>query len=356
VNGRPIGDPARLPRVDGAHRELWEPLWKARVSMSDVEIALLRTPDLRRLHYLRHNGSAYVATAHTYSRLQHTLGVFALVAHLRPDDAALRVAALLHDVGHAPFSHTLETIDGVDHHTWTALRVQSPTITSILARHGIGFADVLQLIAGDRPSLLRNADGHLQCDHLDSFVRSAAARGILSWDPPSLLGRLVAEEARLRFDADAAEQLAELIIEEATFHLGATNIATGVALRELVRALIARGQVTLEALADMTDARLETMLLEHPATRAGAWRLFYEPHRLRVRATVEDAVEDDVRSDADLDPTIRIERLYLAMPHDEHGGVLGRSLMLRSRVEELERRLGCYTVEGLLPPERVRSG
>lgn len=352
MNERQIGDPARLPRVDGAHRELWEPLWRVRVSLSDVEIELLRTPDLRRLHYLRHNGSAYVATAHTYSRLQHTLGVFALVAHLRPDDAALRVAALLHDVGHAPFSHTLETIEGVDHHTWTALRVRSSHIASILARHSMDLGHVLQLIAGDRPSLLRNTDGDLQCDHLDSFVRSAAARGILPWDPPWLLDRLVAEEARLRFDADAAEQLAELILEEAAFHLGATNLATGVALRELVRALIVRGHVTIEVLADMTDARLETFLLEHPVTRAGAWRLFYEPHRLRVRASVEG----EGRGDAELDPTIRIERLYLAMPHDEHGGVLGRSPMLRSRVEELERRLGRYTVEGLLPPERLSSG
>ncbi|MFO7547234.1 MAG: HD domain-containing protein [Trueperaceae bacterium] len=346
---RLVGDPATLPRVDGAHRELWEPLWKLRISLQDVEVELLRTPDLRRLHYLRHNGSAYVATAHTYSRLQHTLGVFALVAHLRQDDTVLRVAALLHDVGHAPFSHTLETIDGVDHHAWTAKRVRSSSIAGVLARHAIVPDDVLQLVDGERHSLLRNTDAKLQCDHLDSFVRSAATRGILAWDPQWLLSRLVADEFALRFDTDAAELMAELIVEEAAFHLGAANIATGVALRELVRALLARGQTTLDELADMTDARLETLLLEHRTTRAGAWRLFYEPHRLRVRTIGED----DEGSGAELDPTIRIDRLYLAMPHDEHGGILRRSLRLRSLVDELERRLGRYAVEGLLPPEPV---
>lgn len=317
--------------------------------MQEVEVELLRTPDLRRLHYLRHNGSAYVATAHTYSRLQHTLGVFALVAHLRPEDAVLRVAALLHDVGHAPFSHTLESIEGVDHHAWTAKRVRSSNIADVLARHAIAPDDVLQLVDGDRHNLLRNTDDTLQCDHLDSFVRSAASRGILPWDPPWLLSRLVAAEAALRFDAGAAEQMAELIVEEAAFHLGATNIATGVALRELVRALLAHGQITLEALADMTDARLETLLLDHHATRAGAWRLFYEPHRLRVRAIGEDPEG----TAAELDPTVRIDRLYLAMPHDEDGGVLRRSHRLRSLVDGLERRLGRYAVEGLLPPEPV---
>jgi len=50
------------------------------------------------------------------NRLQHTLGVFSLVAHFCPENVLLRAAALLHDVGHAPFSHALERLDGVDHH------------------------------------------------------------------------------------------------------------------------------------------------------------------------------------------------------------------------------------------------
>ncbi|OME92287.1 HD domain-containing protein [Paenibacillus lautus] len=68
---------------------------------------------LRRLHLVRHGGAFFINSHHTFSRLQHTLGVFALTAHFEPDNRVLRVAALLHDIGHPPFSQTLDSLEGV---------------------------------------------------------------------------------------------------------------------------------------------------------------------------------------------------------------------------------------------------
>ncbi|WP_172194342.1 HD domain-containing protein [Saccharibacillus qingshengii] len=107
---------------------LLDPLWGTATELSAVEAALLRTPALRRLHYVRHAGPAALHTQHTSTRLQHTLGVFALIAHFAPDWSELRAAALLHDVGHGPFSHALEGIGGFDHHRRSEAERHSPEI------------------------------------------------------------------------------------------------------------------------------------------------------------------------------------------------------------------------------------
>jgi len=78
--------------------------------------ALLETPELQRLHSVHQLGLAYlVFPGARHSRLEHSLGAYhvagqmARALHLDADEAALvRAAALLHDLGHPPFSHTLE--------------------------------------------------------------------------------------------------------------------------------------------------------------------------------------------------------------------------------------------------------
>lgn len=70
-----------------------------------------------------------------YPLIEHTLGVLALVAHFRPEDELLRVAALLHDIGHLPLSHTLEGVAGLDHHAIGVQLVQSDPIRPVLEKH-----------------------------------------------------------------------------------------------------------------------------------------------------------------------------------------------------------------------------
>jgi HD superfamily phosphohydrolase len=160
-------------RIDGALDDLWEPLWRLPVRLFPEEKALLRSKPIRRLHFIRHGGASFINSHHTYSRLQHTLGVFALTAHFEPDNRALRAAALLHDTGHAPFSHTFDSLEGVDHHRWTQEVVFSEAVVNILSLANIHPADVMNYIDGTWRSMVRNKDGTLHADHLDSWVRSA---------------------------------------------------------------------------------------------------------------------------------------------------------------------------------------
>jgi hypothetical protein len=103
-------------------------------------VELLDCPEvqrLRRVHQLGVSELTYPGASHT--RLAHTLGVLHLmqqmyqhIERIRPDEsvsicrARLLAAAVLHDVGHGPFSHLFETCLGIDHEEWSVKIVRDP--------------------------------------------------------------------------------------------------------------------------------------------------------------------------------------------------------------------------------------
>ncbi len=124
-------------------------------------VKLLDCPEvqrLRRIHQLGVSDFTYPGASHT--RLAHTLGVLHLmlqmhqhVEQIRDDEsvrtcrARLLAAAVLHDVGHGPFSHLFEPCLGFDHEEWSvkivrnasgqvnaALRAFDPTLSESVAQ------------------------------------------------------------------------------------------------------------------------------------------------------------------------------------------------------------------------------
>ncbi len=93
---------------------------------------LISTPEVQRLRRIRQLGMAtYAYSGADHSRLSHSLGVMETarralghlaVEHTLPDQAALLlpVAAVLHDIGHGPFSHVFERVSGIHHEAVTA--------------------------------------------------------------------------------------------------------------------------------------------------------------------------------------------------------------------------------------------
>ncbi|MEK3795618.1 HD domain-containing protein [Paenibacillus sp. FSL R7-0204] len=291
-------------RLDGALDEIYEPLWKLRIQLTDEEKALLRSKKVRRLHYIRHGGASFINTHHTYSRLQHTLGVFALTAHFEPDNRTLRAAALLHDIGHAPFSHTLESLPGVDHHEWTREAVFSQEIVDILAHAKIRTTDVMDYIDGSKRSLLRNKDGILHADHLDSWVRSAFVGGYLTITTGELLEEMSYRNGSLQFTLEAGKQVTELIWEEARMQASPANIGVNAIMRKLAGRVIHKDEIEAAKLPAMTDTHIEQLLCSDPDTREEYEQLLMESWRIRVsREKPAFPVETAVLS-----------KLYLAMP------------------------------------------
>ena len=88
---------------------------------------LLRTPEMNKLSHIKQLGLAHLVFpgAH-HTRFEHSLGASHIVGRIadslsmeKQDKDTIQAAAMLHDVGHGPYSHTLEHIlaerGGMDH-------------------------------------------------------------------------------------------------------------------------------------------------------------------------------------------------------------------------------------------------
>jgi uncharacterized protein len=97
-------------------------------------VELLDTPEVQRLRWIHQLGvSNLTYPGADHNRLAHSLGVVHLthqalqhLAHISDDDAQtshgrapVMVAAMIHDIGHGPFSHLFEPCLGVDHEEWS---------------------------------------------------------------------------------------------------------------------------------------------------------------------------------------------------------------------------------------------
>lgn len=183
-----------------------------------LEAALVDSRPMQRLRSIQQLGvMSLVFPGAVHSRFSHALGAMALAgqvfdalaarapaelaARLGPRERRLvRAAALLHDLGHAPYSHSAEELfeGGIDHEQMTRLLLGSPEVGEIFARHGDGLAaaEVAALLAGEPagpPILYQIVSGELDVDKMDYLLRDSLFCGVRygSFDLPRLLDTML---------------------------------------------------------------------------------------------------------------------------------------------------------------------
>jgi HD superfamily phosphohydrolase len=157
-------------------------------------VRLIDTAEFQRLRRIRQLGLAYFAyQAAEHSRFTHSLGVLHLATRILAklglsykisDEAmiAVKAAALLHDIGHGPFSHVIEPIFGFHHEDFTIEAVLSgETETGKILRD---FSerlpgDVADIIRGKfRPmALAQLVSSQLDVDRMDYLLRDSLMTG-----------------------------------------------------------------------------------------------------------------------------------------------------------------------------------
>lgn len=157
--------------------------------------ALVDSAEFQRLRRIKQLGLAFVAfQGAEHSRFTHSLGVMHVMTraleHLSAEvyignevRTAARAAALLHDLGHGPFSHVMEKVLRQHHETWTTRILRDPAteVHRVLAAHDPTLPDtVAGFIEGDfRPRFVGQlVSSQLDCDRLDYLLRDSLMTGV----------------------------------------------------------------------------------------------------------------------------------------------------------------------------------
>ncbi len=172
-----------------------DPLWN-NIRLDPLSFELIDTPAFQRLRYVRQLGLAFlVYPGATHSRFEHALGTYHLARRTlalfedhddfaaigRDECTLIRVAALLHDIGHYPFSHALEEI-GALHHEAVARPLICEGEVGVILRRELGAQAperIVSLIRGESDSPLQGLiSGSIDLDKLDYLRRDAFMCGV----------------------------------------------------------------------------------------------------------------------------------------------------------------------------------
>lgn len=147
------------------------------VRLSEAETAVLDTPEMQRLRGIKQLGFAYlVYPGANHTRFEHSVGVMHISGMFGEkageDPGKIRLAGLLHDVGHLPFSHLLEGVLKKSHEKLSVEKIKKGKIAEILVEYGFSPGEIAETVKDPVIS------GPLGTDRLDYLCRDAHYSGV----------------------------------------------------------------------------------------------------------------------------------------------------------------------------------
>ncbi|WP_096389037.1 HD domain-containing protein [Halopenitus persicus] len=282
------------------------------IRIDGVAADLLDTPAVQRLRRVSQLGTVtlvYPSANHT--RFEHSLGVYHLASRAleqlgiegtRAD--RIEAAAILHDVGHAPFSHNVESLlhrHTGKYHDDVGDLVAAGAVGDVLRDHDLDPDRIAGIIAGEgRYAGL--ISGELDVDRMDYLVRDAHHTGVPygTIDTGRLVRELTFVDDTLVLDEGNVQTAESLLLARAlmnpvvyTHHVARISKAM---LRRATARLLETPDVTAEAVRRMDDHELIVALRRTEAARPIVDR--YDRRDLYKRAVwaeyddVPDAVHD----------------------------------------------------------------
>ena len=267
------------------------------IEVPDELIPLLDSPLLQRLHHIRQLGFAYlVYPGANHTRFEHSLGAMALADKVcqrvgLAEDERLLVcsAALLHDIGHGPYSHASERLRSefgeFSHDDILPFAdILQPQLDTI----GCDIREVAGIISGTH-RLASIIHGDLDVDRMDYLLRDAHYSGVPygTLDANRLIQSLVmdAEQGLVLKDSGvaAAESLliARTLMGPSVYYHHVSRIAEEM--------FLAAGRLhftkeTIDAFMRMDDAEGSIMLLHSENAAARDLMMRIRTRRLFKRA------------------------------------------------------------------------
>lgn len=194
--------------------------------------SLVNTAAVQRLRRIRQLGTSYL-TFHgaEHSRFSHSLGAYEtmrrLLQHLQKRfgwphsdrDRKLALAvALLHDVGHGPFSHTFEKVYAYHHEDWTRrILLEDEEIRRRLDEIDTDFAQDLVGVLEKRgkfPIIQQLISSQLDVDRMDYLLRDGLHTGVSygSFELARILRSIVISDGQVAISENAIHTVEQYIL------------------------------------------------------------------------------------------------------------------------------------------------
>ncbi len=286
------------------------------IEIDGIGADLIDTPALQRLRRISQMGTVtYVYPSANHTRFEHSLGVYHIASQAVEKldingrtAETIRAAALLHDVGHGPYSHNTEAV--IHRHTGryhdeVLDLLETGAIAGILQEHGIEPTAVAELIRGDgRYGQL--ISGELDVDRMDYLVRDAHHTGVPygTIDHERFVRELRYVDGELVLapgNVQTAESLllARALMNRAVYNHPTARISRAMLARAAER-LIETGAIDGTGLRRMDDHDLLVTLRSNQATQHIADRLDSRSlFKRAVWAELDDAPDELLASEFD---------------------------------------------------------
>jgi HD superfamily phosphohydrolase len=202
------------------------------IRLTEIERNVIDTLAVQRLRRIRQlAGAEFVYPAANHTRFEHVLGTMYLAGVVSDnlpvqltieERQKIRLAALLHDVGHAPFSHLFEPLllkyMGRNHEDMSRWIIADSTLGDVINNQGINAKDLSGLAIGkpkpEKPFLGQIISSSFDVDKMDFVVRDSyhTGAGYGSVDVFRLIYTMDVLDGNLAVDITALPTLESLII------------------------------------------------------------------------------------------------------------------------------------------------
>ncbi len=171
------------------------------IVLDDWVVPIIDHAEFQRLRRVGQLGTAHLVYpgAH-HSRFEHSLGAYHVAGEIADalgldelEQKTVRAGALLHDVGHGPFSHAFEELfeaGGERHEDMSVDLVRWGPLGDLLRQGGLDPGEVSELVLG-RGDLAKLVSGPIDADRMDYLLRDAHYTGVRSSVDPDRLMRVL---------------------------------------------------------------------------------------------------------------------------------------------------------------------
>ncbi len=232
---------------------------------------------LRRIHQMAMAHLVYPGAVHT--RLHHSLGAYHLMCNAinelknkgtvitRDEEQGAKVAILLHDIGHGPFSHALENvlIEGMHHEAISLLLMQD-----LNKQFNGQLQTAIDIFTNVHPKkyLHQLISGQLDVDRMDYLTRdsffSGVSEGVIGYD--RIIKMLIVQDGELMVEEKGIYSIEKFLVARRLMYWQVYLHKTVLCAEQMLKRIIKRAKYikafTKTALNKFINEPIETVTLE----------------------------------------------------------------------------------------------